>query len=76
MSVFDNKDVTGGDLLKVCVGLGIKVHHISVPILLCSQLRRQHLQKEKFIMEQTQMVTKCQITKSTATKRALPLEGP
>lgn len=56
MSVFDNEDIAGGDLFKVCVGLGIQVHHISIPILLCSQLRRQHLQKVKLLTKQSQLV--------------------
>ena len=43
MSVLDNENVAGRHLLKVCVSLGIKVHNISIPILLCSQLSRQHL---------------------------------
>ena len=43
MSILDNEDVAGRNLLQVCVSLGIEVYNISIPILLCSQLSCQHL---------------------------------
>ena len=41
----DGEDVAGGDLFQVGVCLGIQVHDISIPGLLCRQLRDQHLQE-------------------------------
>jgi hypothetical protein len=40
----DDKDIATRDLLKVCVSLGVKVHHITVTILLGIQLSDQDLE--------------------------------